>query len=642
MPSPNLTSSSPRFGLLSPFRPRSARRRGPRGTLSKGRGLSAWETLGHSVTGLEHLESRALMAADVAVAFAQQTAEVAFFTAPSQQVYKVDFTNVGDASASSVTAGLSFGGAVPTQTWTVAYSGGASGTFSGSGPFSQSLSLPAGGKATVTVTARMAADATGPLVATATASAVGDANTANNSATSSRRLTGQFLALSDALGPNATGVVRIVSPATGAVVSSFTPYSTPINGGLSVVVGNFDGTGRPMVAVAPRRGMDGTVRFFAQSDSGAWQERVDYRTQPFAGSRDGLRIAAGDVDANGTDDIAVAPASGNGPLKIFLTQPRSSGAADPVANQPFRTVNGLRGSGGGFALADMGTFANGVAVDAAKQDAKAELILGSGGGVGPRVQVHDLSTAAAKVIDTIAPFSPNSRDPIAVHTARITPDSIPELILDIGGTRPRTEIYNGLVGSAANPKLSAFAAFGNSGRAADPGTTVGIDTSGDGIADSLLGSQGYRGAAGLKLLSTAGVAQGTRGSFTEPTGMAAAIARTNPDIVRSGTGLESISLVSGPASGTAATNGKKLQVHYIGTLLDGTKFDSSRDRGTPFEFTLGQGQVIKGWDEGLLGRKPGDRLQLIIPPALGYGSQSQGSIPANSTLCFDIEVISVT
>lgn len=639
MPSPNLIRSSSRFGLLSPFRPRSARRRSVRGTLSKGRGLSAWETLGHSVTGLEHLESRALMAADVAVAFAQQTAEVAFFTAPSQQVYKVDFTNVGDASASSVTAGVSFGGSIPVQTWTVAYSGGASGTFSGSGPFNQSLSLPAGGKATVTVTARVAADAAGPLVATATASAAGDANAANDSATNSRRLTGQFLAISDALGPNATGVVQIVNPATGAVVSSFTPYSTPINGGLSVVSGNFEGTGRPMVAVAPRRGMEGVLRVFAQNDSGAWLERPEYRTEAFVGSRNGLTITAGDFDGNGTDDFAVRQSSGNGPVKVFLTQPRSAGVADPVANVPYRTISGIGGSGGSIAAADMGTFANGTVVDAARQDGKAELLLTTGRGAAQKVQIRDLSSAAAKVVDTILPSSGTTREGVVVTAARINADSIPEVIVT---DRRRTEIFDGRVAAAANTRISTFTPFGNSGRAADPGTTVGIDTSGDGIADNLLASQGYRGSPGVKLLSTAGVSQGTRGSFQEPTFVAAAIARTNPDIVRSSTGLESISLVSGPASGTAATSGKKLQVHYIGTLLDGTKFDSSRDRGTPFEFTLGQGQVIKGWDEGLLGRKPGDRLQLIIPPDLGYGSQSQNSIPANSTLCFDIEVISVT
>ena len=82
-----------------------------------------------------------------------------------------------------------------------------------------------------------------------------------------------------------------------------------------------------------------------------------------------------------------------------------------------------------------------------------------------------------------------------------------------------------------------------------------------------------------------------------------------------------------------------MEVHYTGTLKDGTKFDSSRDRNQPFKFMLGSGQVIKGWDQGLVGMKVGQKKKLTIPPELGYGAQAKGKIPPNSTLLFDIEVI---
>jgi len=88
--------------------------------------------------------------------------------------------------------------------------------------------------------------------------------------------------------------------------------------------------------------------------------------------------------------------------------------------------------------------------------------------------------------------------------------------------------------------------------------------------------------------------------------------------------------------------GDKISVHYTGTLKDGTKFDSSLDRGAPFTFTLGAGQVIKGWDQGLLGLKVGDKKKLVLPPELAYGKNGYPPvIPPNATLTFDVEIIAI-
>ncbi len=95
-------------------------------------------------------------------------------------------------------------------------------------------------------------------------------------------------------------------------------------------------------------------------------------------------------------------------------------------------------------------------------------------------------------------------------------------------------------------------------------------------------------------------------------------------------------------TGAEAVAGKKITVDYSGTLLDGTKFDSSYDRGVPFVFNLGAGEVIAGWDKGFAGMKVGGKRKLTIPPDLGYGATGAGAaIPPNATLIFEVELLKV-
>jgi FKBP-type peptidyl-prolyl cis-trans isomerase len=102
-----------------------------------------------------------------------------------------------------------------------------------------------------------------------------------------------------------------------------------------------------------------------------------------------------------------------------------------------------------------------------------------------------------------------------------------------------------------------------------------------------------------------------------------------------------VTQVLAPGDGDEAKKGDKIQVHFVGTLLDGGVFDSSRARGAPFSFWVGEGQVVPGLDQGLLGMREGELRRLTIPPALGYGLEAKPKIPPNSTLVFEVELLDV-
>ena len=127
------------------------------------------------------------------------------------------------------------------------------------------------------------------------------------------------------------------------------------------------------------------------------------------------------------------------------------------------------------------------------------------------------------------------------------------------------------------------------------------------------------------------------GGGVPPTSMEAEV--NDPELTTTESGLKYKDLVVG--TGEEAGPGGVAVVHYTGWLVDGTKFDSSLDRGQPFEFPVGGGRVIKGWDEGVAGMKVGGKRRLVIPSDLGYGPRGTGPIPPDATLIFEVELLEV-
>ncbi len=151
----------------------------------------------------------------------------------------------------------------------------------------------------------------------------------------------------------------------------------------------------------------------------------------------------------------------------------------------------------------------------------------------------------------------------------------------------------------------------------------------------------FIGVVTLVVLAVAGQASAAdagKPAGDKPAG-AKAEAKVGTSEITTASGLKYEILKAG--TGAEAKAGQMVSVHYVGTLTDGKKFDSSRDRGEPFQFKLGAGDVIKGWDEGVAGMKAGELRKLTIPASIGYGARGAGGvIPPNATLLFEVELIS--
>jgi FKBP-type peptidyl-prolyl cis-trans isomerase len=148
-------------------------------------------------------------------------------------------------------------------------------------------------------------------------------------------------------------------------------------------------------------------------------------------------------------------------------------------------------------------------------------------------------------------------------------------------------------------------------------------------------------AAAVAITGCDGCSGSKDGSNTQKNGQASTeVGDTSNSKEGDLTKLEVIDIEVG--DGKEATSGTRVTVHYTGTLENGTKFDSSVDRGQPFNFNLGRGEVIKGWDEGVAGMKIGGKRKLIIPSHMGYGKSGvAGVIPPNATLVFEVELLEV-
>lgn len=452
-----------------------------------------------------------------------------------------------------------------------------------------------------------------------------------------------MVAIGADLGPASRPLVQLVEAETGTVVAQTLAFEDAFRGGVRLAMANVDGIPGDEIVAASGPGRVGEIRVFKHVVTGvesSLRELPEFRLRPFGDSYfGGVAVAAGEVNGDGWHDIAAAKSRGS-QVNVFLS-PSFGGTISSTPYRSFTPFGDTFLGGASAAFADVGTFVGSNLVDGTRGDGRAELAVASGTGMTPQVAIYDLSGDTARRVDGFTPFTTSLRSGVAVAAGRYDADQVDEVIVTGGTGSGGTEIYDGRVTDTANPRLASFAAFSGLSRPWASAFAAGLDRNGDGRLDGFAevqGQAGAGGASGLAVLSQAGSRTSAFASLAGPSRITSP-RNSYTDFVTTLSGLRYRVLNDG--AGAVPTVGQKVTTHYTGWLLDGQKFDSSRDKGTPFSFTLGQGEVIKGWDEAVAEMRVGSRRTLIIPANLAYGSTARPGIPANSTLVFDIELLSI-
>jgi len=599
------------------------------------RSVRARRSRGFLDRSFENLEPRLAFDVDLSVAIhsGQHT-----YIPGSDKVETIIVQNLGSEAVADARVVVPLPEGVLSASWTGQGSQGSeestfapNGSSTSENAMDTSVSLAAGGAVIFTLTNQIADDAVGQIkteVTAVTPFGTPDSNPDNNSAfdIASR----PFLAVGSGLAYLGTPTVSIVDPASGAVVNQFDVYESGFMGGVQTAIDDVDNDGRDEIVVAPGRGRVGEIRVFDIDG----EEMPEYRITPFGTSfLSGVNIALGDVDGDGTKDLIAGQAAGS-TVSVHL------GISLGWESTPFRRYapyGTTHLAGVSVAAADVGTITNGSISQTDSKDGRAELVLGTGPGAIKSVQIVDVA-GPPKVVTELSIDPTIGYSGVTIASGLYNDRSVDDIMVSGGqGEDARVDIFQITQDSGTTRTTKKNLTSGNTANSRF--RVSPLDSDGDGQVNSFFAV----GAGGAQVLDADGNVTNTvsvvRGPLTAASGSSMPI---DPAVITTSSGLQYVDLVVGLGVPVAA--GQTVQVHYVGSRQNGDVFDSSltRETGvTPFEFTLGQGRVIQGWEEGVAGMREGGRRRLIIPADMAYGENPGRGLPGG-TLVFDVQLLSAS
>jgi hypothetical protein len=346
----------------------------------------------------------------------------------------------------------------------------------------------------------------------------------------------------------------------------------------------------------------------------------------------GVNIALGDIDGDGTKDLIAGQAAGS-TVSIHLGAGVGLGW-ESTAFQQYMPYGTTHLAGVSVAVADIGAITNGTVTQADSKDGRAELVLGTGPGAIKSVQIVDVASAP-KIVAELSIDPTIGYSGVTITSGLYNDRSVDDIMVSGGqGDAARVDIFQITRDSGSTLTTKKNLTSGNTVNSRF--RVAPLDSNGDGQVNAFFAV----GAGGAQVLDADGNVTDNVSVVRGPlTAASASSASIDPAVITTSSGLQYVDLVVG--LGVPVTAGQTVSVHYVGSRQNGDVFDTSLTRGTPFDFTLGQGQVIQGWDEGVAGMREGGRRRLIIPADMAYGENPSGGRPGG-TLVFDVQMLSAS